>query len=184
MWLLNCNTKQLRRFTEDSTFPYAILSHTWGNHEVTFQQMEALAVSPNVIASESTQSTEGYRKIEGCCNLARTQGFEWVWIDTCCIDKTSSSELSEAINSMFRWYRKADVCYVYLSDVSAPQDVHAQESTFRNSRWFNRGWTLQELLAPKVVEFYDSSWDLIETRSALGSLIQDITGIPAESTLR
>jgi hypothetical protein len=93
----------------------------------------------------------GYAKVKGTCELAAKQGYEWAWIDTCCIDKSSSAESSEAINSMFRWYQKASVCYAYLSDISWELQGSGE---IVNSRWFTRGWTLQELLAPNSVEFY------------------------------
>jgi len=100
------------------------------------------------------------------------------WIDTCCIDKTSSAELSEAINSMFSWYQKSQVCYAYLSDVSSSANDHYKaKSEFRRSNWFTRGWTLQELLAPKFVEFYDQNWVEIGTRAAMQKLLHEITGI-------
>ncbi|KAJ4224929.1 hypothetical protein NW757_014308 [Fusarium falciforme] len=83
----------------------------------------------------------------------------YVWVDTFCIDKASSAELSEAINSMYKWYGDSNICYVYLCDVH-PEDgsYGGPGRAFRESRWFTRGWTLQELLAPPLVEFFDSSW--------------------------
>lgn len=100
------------------------------------------------------------------------------WIDSCCIDKTSSAELSEAINSMFEWYRRAEVCYAYLSDVSGSSLYFAGlERSFSQSAWFERGWTLQELLAPQWVEFYDYDWIELGTKSSLAPLITSITGI-------
>ncbi|KAH8893429.1 HET-domain-containing protein [Thozetella sp. PMI_491] len=179
MRLLHSTTKELKDFVEGSTPPFAILSHTWGADEVSLQELKALTTFQDDASSHPLRSTEGYRKIDGCCALARSNGLEWVWIDTCCIDKTSSSELSEAINSIFRWYKESSVCYVYLSDVALPEQVQLPESSFRRSRWFTRGWTLQELVAPKVVNFYGSSWEFIETRSSLRDLLHEITGIPA-----
>jgi hypothetical protein len=103
---------------------------------------------------------------------AAAWGFEYVWVDTCCIDKTSSAELSEAINSMFSWYQKADVCYVYLSDYLFParKDNSLDEEFFKNSRWFTRGWTLQELIAPESVVFFNESWHDIGTKHSLGQI--------------
>lgn len=139
----------------------------------------------------------GYAKIEGCCRRAVEQGVDYVWVDTCCIDKRSSAELSEAINSMYNWYKQAVVCYAYLVDVP-PGDIlpSLDGSAFRRSRWFTRGWTLQELIAPRYLEFFDSEWGCIDhvqknrgLRSALISLpisphnpfdvelLKDITGI-------
>ncbi|KAI4958412.1 hypothetical protein J4E86_004012 [Alternaria arbusti] len=148
MRLLNVNTRQLWEFFGDAIPPYAILSHTWGKDEVSLEDL----------SREGHQQKQGYAKIEGCCQQANKDKHSWVWVDTCCIDKTSSAELSEAINSMYRWYENSEVCYAYLRDVPSGADVYAQGSAFRKSRWFTRGWTLQELLAPRRIEFYDTDW--------------------------
>lgn len=131
----------------------------------------------------------GWSKIKGCCEQAANDGWRYVWVDSCCIDKTSSSELSEAINSMYQWYEKSQMCYVYLSDVTAVptgrngDTHHRKNSAFRRSKWFTRGWTLQELIAPKTVIFYNRSWREIGTRRCLETLISDITGIRSEHFL-
>ena len=164
---------------------YAILSHTWGDEEVSFQDLQELrrdgGESPT---ARHVVSQMGYRKIERCCQQALREGYDWVWIDTCCIDKTSSSELSEAINSMFRWYKNSAKCYAYLEDVSAADGpVDAPESSFRQSRWFTRGWTLQELLAPRSLEFLDASWmslGKLTASSSLARAISAVTTIPEE----
>jgi hypothetical protein len=129
---------------------YAILSHTWGAEEVTFKDM----------IDDTGRDKAGYDKIRFCGEQARQHGWQYFWVDTCCIDKSNNTELSEVINSMFRWYRNAATCYVYLSDVPRPAVGSNDQSTklpwksaFRQSRWFTRGWTLQELLAPTSVEF-------------------------------
>jgi hypothetical protein len=158
MRLLNVDTRQLEEFFGDTIPPYAILSHTWGKEEVTLQDL----------SRGGHQQKQGYAKIEGCCQQAIKDGYLWVWVDTCCIDKTSSAELSEAINSMFRWYENSEVCYAYLQDVPSGTDIYKQDSAFRKSRWFTRGWTLQELLAPRLIHFYDSSWMLISQIYAKG----------------
>ncbi|KAI0665875.1 hypothetical protein C8Q78DRAFT_930901, partial [Trametes maxima] len=119
-------------------------------------------------------------KIKRFCEVAAEHEYEYAWADACCIDKTSSSELSEVINSMYDWYRYADVCYVFLPDVPTPAmvaDLHAPGSAFQNSRWHKRGWTLQELLAPGVVVFFSSEWNIIGTKHTLAALIHAITGI-------
>ena len=108
------------------------------------------------------KARSGYRKIERCCALAASEGWSYAWIDTCCIDKTSSAELSEAINSMYSWYQNAQVCYVYLADVAKPEQMASDEGALVpkvsiESRWFTRGWTLQELLAPSNLVFYDQN---------------------------
>ncbi|KIX04622.1 uncharacterized protein Z518_05492 [Rhinocladiella mackenziei CBS 650.93] len=122
---------------------------------------------------------EGFQKIEGCCRQASQEGLDWIWVDTCCIDKTSSSETSEAINSMFNWYRDSRVCYVYLADVTDGECLEDKDSTFRRSRWFTRGWTLQELLAPTDLLFFSKSWTFLEKRQTLCNIIEEITRIPS-----
>ena len=163
---------KLESFVDCQNAPrYAILSHTWGNDEVTYRDIQRL--------DDRVRSTSGYRKIRGTCDLARRRGFEYVWLDTCCIDKTSSAELSEAINSMYQWYHLAEVCFVYLSDsFSDAQGSQDQRKALQPSRWFFRGWTLQELLAPPEVEFYTQKWAFIGSKHDLRLEISAITGIP------
>ncbi|KAK5630773.1 hypothetical protein RRF57_006488 [Xylaria bambusicola] len=134
------------QFFGDEIPPYAILSHTWGKEEVTFQDLQTL----------EHKSKQGYVKIEQTCRRAARKGCEWVWIDTCCIDKSSSAELSEAINSMFEWYQKAEICYVFLADVPPSENL---EHIFRQARWLTRGWTLQEFLAPRFISLLNSEWE-------------------------
>ena len=141
----------LTEFFEDDIPEYAILLHRWEAGEVTFKNL----------TDGTSKSKAGYGKIQFCGEQARRDDLEYFWVDTCCIDKSSSAELSEAINSMFRWYQKATRCYVYLSDVpirkrkaSDRSAEHTWESAFRASKWFTRGWTLQELLAPSSVEVF------------------------------
>ena len=143
--------------------PYAILSHTWSivsSDEVTFRD----------ILDGTASKRPAYAKVTGAMNLARTEGHQYIWIDTLCIDKTSSAELSEAINSMYTYYSKAGVCYVYMSDVTAAESLPA-------ARWWTRGWTLQELLAPTHVVFYNSDWQIIGARVDLVDKISSITRI-------
>lgn len=123
-----------------------------------------------------------YVKIKAACEVAVKDAFDYIWIDTCCIDKSSSAELSEAINSMFRFYEEADVCYVYLSDVEAGPSAPSQylDLQFAESKWFTRGWTLQELIAPRSVIFYNNSWEELGTKSSLEEKISDVTGIQRE----
>ena len=163
MRLLDTTTIKLSEFFDADIPPYVILSHTWGKNEVTFQDLGR-------VRSEGPQA---YSKIAACCALASSRGFQWVWIDTCCIDKSSSAELSEAINSMFRWYRDSKECYVYLEDVSIDNI-----DQFGSSRWFTRGWTLQELLAPSCLYFYDKSWKKLGSKNSLSKAIALATNIP------
>ncbi|CZR65200.1 related to kinesin light chain 1 [Phialocephala subalpina] len=163
----------------DDIPPYAILSHTWGKdeEEATFQDL----------TQSVRKSKAGYKKIQFCAEQAARDGLQHFWVDTCCINKSDYTELSEAINSMFRWYRDANKCYVYLSDVSTrrfdasnPFFQFSWESAFRESRWFTRGWTLQELIAPTSVEFFSSEGQRLGDKKSLELLIHEITGIPAE----
>ncbi|KXX74108.1 Vegetative incompatibility protein HET-E-1 [Madurella mycetomatis] len=151
--------------------PYAILSHTWGDQEVTFQEIDM----------PEREKKKGFAKILGCCRQAQMDLIEWVWIDTCCIDKSSSAELSEAINSMYAFYRNAEICYVFLEDVPGP-DPNFPLDQFVAARWFTRGWCLQELIAPCNVEFYAADWAEIGTKLSLCNVIENITAIP-ESVL-
>ena len=168
MRLLNTSTIQFREFHGNQIPYYAILSHTWGAEEVSFDEMQ----------DGKGKDKAGYKKIADCCALAASDGWDYVWIDTCCINKSSSAELTEAINSMFQWYRKAQVCYAYLADVpSGWKSYHTVNPAVRRSRWFTRGWTLQELLAPATVIFLNESWVEIGTKSSFSELISSATGI-------
>ncbi|KAF5368575.1 hypothetical protein D9758_002408 [Tetrapyrgos nigripes] len=169
MRLLNTKTFQLHEFYSDIP-TYAILSHTWDREEVTFQDMQNL---------RAAKRKAGYAKLSGACAHARKDNFEWIWIDTCCINKESSAELSEAINSMYGYYGDSEVCYVYLSDASSAEDPRDVDSGFRKSRWFKRGWTLQELLAPRYVVFLGKDWKEIGTRWSLRDAISALTCIPS-----
>ncbi|KAN0075779.1 HET domain containing protein [Elaphomyces granulatus] len=157
---------------------YAILSHTWGadTEEVSFKDM---------MDGTAKSKVPGYNKILFCGEQARRDGLQYFWIDTCCIDKSSSTELQEAINSMFRWYRDAAKCYVYLADVSRSADVNSSqllmESSFRKSRWFTRGWTLQELVAPASVEFFSKEGEQLGNKRSLERHIHEVTGIPVKA---
>jgi hypothetical protein len=174
MWLLNTETVALTQFLDDRKAPgYAILSHTWENEEVSLQEIQ-LVPRPLQVTEKA-----GFKKILSCCAQAAEDGFEWVWIDTCCIDKTNSVELSEAINSMFRWYGNAVVCYAYLVDVEIGDTPEYQGSQFRKSRWFTRGWTLQELLAPRSVVFFNREWVETGTKLSLSRVVEGITEIGA-----
>ncbi|KAF2193440.1 TPR-like protein [Zopfia rhizophila CBS 207.26] len=148
--------------------PYAILSHTWGadHDEVTFKD----------IVENTGQSKAGYKKLRFCGKQAANDGLQLFWVDTSCIDKSSSAELSEAINSMFQWYRKAVKCYAYLSDVSTTSPSQHSQS-IQKSRWFTRGWTLQELVAPASVEFFSVEGHRLGDKHSLQQILHEITGI-------
>ncbi|KAK2775654.1 het domain-containing protein [Colletotrichum kahawae] len=199
MRLINVDTLELEEFFDDSIPRYAILSHTWGQEEVSFQDLCWLhdyeknrmtytsleALIPQIGQNMKGKATEmrqraGFDKIVQSARLAKERELQYVWVDTCCIDKTSSAELSEAINSMFRWYQRSEICFAFLSDVDKRDQGHGG-LRFEDSRWFTRGWTLQELLSPSLVMFYDRTWTAMNTRDALAHLIEDITGIPEDA---
>lgn len=165
MWLINTSTLKLEEFYGDVP-KYAILSHRWKkDEELSFGGLEA----PHPHSGRS-----GYEKVNNFCAEARKRNIAYAWADTCCIDKKSSSELSEAINSMYTFYSQAKICYVYLYDVSSPKDIE-------QSSWFSRGWTLQELLAPSKMNFFNQRWKLLGSRNILALRIQKITGIPKQA---
>ncbi|KAI3547734.1 HET domain-containing protein [Colletotrichum abscissum] len=167
MRLLETETLTLHEFVEGHVPEYAILSHTWGEEEVLFRDLE-----------NGPSDKAGWIKIQSACRVAYKRGYDWIWIDTCCIDKASSSELSEAINSMFRWYKEAAICLAYLSDiVYCEPGTDECETTLAGSRWFTRGWTLQELLAPSSLDFYDRDWTLVGSRALFRGAIEKNTGI-------
>ncbi|UPX11081.1 uncharacterized protein EKO05_0001705 [Ascochyta rabiei] len=174
---------------DDAVPAYAILSHTWGDQEVTFDDLvndnkngySRIRASLRRLRPHSRKV--GYDKIRFCAQQAKRDGLRYFWVDTCCIDKRNLTELQRAINSMFRWYRDAKKCYVYLSDVSNADQTEGNEtsawlSAFVSSRWFTRGWTLQELLAPSVVEFFSKEGVYLGDRLELQQHIHDITKIP------
>ncbi|KAK4449584.1 heterokaryon incompatibility protein-domain-containing protein [Podospora aff. communis PSN243] len=176
MRLINTRTLKMHQFF-GRVPPYAILSHTWGRQEVSLQDFH----------SELREKMRGFAKIQAACQEAQRHDISHIWIDTCCIDKTSSAELGEAINSMYKWYHSSAVCFSYLEDVPPPQTLPNADqaqltqkllpTSFATSRWFTRGWTLQELIAPKTVHFYDQSWNRIQEKKNITSELQAITGI-------
>ncbi|KAI1618609.1 heterokaryon incompatibility protein-domain-containing protein [Exophiala viscosa] len=168
MRLINVRTMQLEEFSSGQIPKYAILSHRWGAEEVSLQDMD----TPKFLDGKA-----GFSKINSALWLARNKGYSYLWVDTCCIDKNSSSELTEAINSMYRWYQEAEVCFAYLSDI----ELHQHELS--TSVWFTRGWTLQELIAPKHVSFYDRNWVSLGTKEKLAPYLSAATGIDLEVLL-
>ncbi|KAJ9156696.1 hypothetical protein NKR23_g998 [Pleurostoma richardsiae] len=133
MRLLNVDTFQLEEFLESDVPRYGALSHTWGKEEVSFTDLER---------QTGHDSKAGWIKIQGCAQLAKSHGLQYIWVDTCCIDKSSSAELSEAINSMFRWYAMSSICFVYLADLAGPLNIFGLHATLGSYRWFTSGWTL------------------------------------------
>ncbi|KAH9866151.1 hypothetical protein J1614_008715 [Plenodomus biglobosus] len=227
MRLIDTRTLELQWFNDDATPEYAILSHTWGTDEVSYQELvwinraralatgtqDSLASSTSSFNSQDGQTAlmfaaiemmirgnststlgssaeddlmhrAGYSKIVHAAREARSLGFRYIWCDVCCIDKSSSAELQEAINSMYRWYRDAEVCIVYLEDIARPhRDNNASASAiarvaFETCRWTKRGWTLQELIAPAICRFYFQDWTLMGEKVEYLNELSKVTGIP------
>ncbi|KAF2452109.1 hypothetical protein P171DRAFT_324263, partial [Karstenula rhodostoma CBS 690.94] len=232
MRLIDVDTLEIKAFSEQDVPGYAILSHTWGPDEVTFQEMSlitrmrsvsqaftsqrsddsqegdvssvydsgAIMVAMEMLVhggwgagmnvpnttEEALMGREGYRKIVQSAKEAKNLGYQWIWIDTCCIDKTSSAELQESINSMYKWYKESSICLVYLNDiapgVAAAIDTQATfeaaSNAFTNSRWITRGWTLQELVAPTALRFYYQDWTLMGDKREFVEELSDASGIP------
>ncbi|KAF4337494.1 beta transducin [Fusarium beomiforme] len=171
MWLINTTTIKLERADDVESTPYAILSHTWGDDEVTFEDM----------MQGRGKDKKGYTKVVKTCELAKQRGLNYAWLDTCCIDKRSSAELAEAINSMFRWYKFSGVCFAYLEDLEPHhEDGEDKLDGLSDCRWFTRGWTLQELIAPPNLRFFDAMWNHRGSKAKLQGRISDITGIDRE----
>ncbi|PMD14471.1 HET-domain-containing protein [Hyaloscypha hepaticicola] len=201
MRLLNVYTMKLEEYFGSRIPDYAILSHCWGEEEVTFSD----------INGPDWREKRGAQKIEYGTSQCQKDNISYIWIDTCCIDKSSSTELSEAINSMYRWYEKSWVCYAYLEDVKEDLDdiyenpdedtnndsIHGNndsikslngnvEKSIRKSRWFTRGWTLQELIAPRQIIFFGKNWLFLGEKETYSShpersllkLLSNITTIP------
>ncbi|KAL4069912.1 heterokaryon incompatibility protein-domain-containing protein [Scleroderma yunnanense] len=171
---------------DDLTTEYAILSHRWiekegETMEVNYDEVVALTKMERAEQDEVRQC-DGYQKILRSCEQAKRDGYEWLWADTCCIDKQSSAELSEAINSMYRWYQNSTACYAYLHDVPDLSFPGWDEERYPNSNgwpeWFSRGWTLQEMIAPSNVEFFNKDWRHIGDKRTLASTLSQITQVP------
>lgn len=189
MRLINTSTLEIKDFVSDTDRPpYAILSHRWGENEVTYQDWIYITkqfprrwgwvyIEDEV---EQIKSGAGFKKIENACRLASRHGLGWIWADTCCIDKTNMAEVSEAINSMYRWYEQSKVCYAFLQDVDFHEGVPEIELTFCENEWFRRGWTLQELIAPDRVIFLSQQWEAIAEKDDIPDVVEKITGIPAQ----
>ncbi|RPD71962.1 HET-domain-containing protein [Lentinus tigrinus ALCF2SS1-7] len=183
MWLLNTARATLTYFPgpEDVPGGYAILSHVWRENEQSFKDLQALREACALTGQNPRDRASD--KIRVFCELAETHGYQWVWVDSCCIDKSSSSELSEAINSMYRYYTLAEVCYAYLFDVPTG-DVKDRCSRawtfFKESKWHTRGWTLQELLAPNTVLLLSRDWATLGTKATLSQDLWLATKIPED----
>ncbi|KAH9895222.1 heterokaryon incompatibility protein-domain-containing protein [Cubamyces lactineus] len=173
MRLLDTETKRFHQVENPRNVSYAILSHVWSpGKEQSYEQCLKIQAG-----SSEDQEVQLSPKVRMFCDTARQDGYRYAWLDTACIDQTSSAELSEAINSMYDWYRYADVCYAYLADVGLPNNPDPLSEQFRKSAWFMRGWTLQELIAPNFVVFLSADWQVIGTKHTLAAVIEAVTHI-------
>jgi hypothetical protein len=180
MRLLNTQSFELSRLFVPTEVPdYAILSHRWNTEEIIFADLNNASTDQ---VQHQMRMKNGFAKIQGACQSALKDGYEWIWIDSCCIDKSSSAELQEAINSMWRYYAQSNVCYVYLADV--PDAEAGWGPMFAESEWFTRGWTLQELIAPESLEFFAKDWTALGTKFERYMQIAEITSIDANALIR
>ncbi|KAI0325885.1 HET-domain-containing protein [Cubamyces sp. BRFM 1775] len=193
MWLLDTLTLELCFHhvppkDEQGKSTYAILSHVWdAGGEQSFQELRDIVAHPlaYTTSEQDSQVCSAWNderislKIRKCCSIAHSLGYRLVWMDSCCIDKTSSAELTEAINSMFQWYTQSDICLAYLADVedAADDNPRGDNSLFRRSRWFTRGWTLQELIAPSEVLFFSRNWSIVGSKYDLADVIEATTSV-------
>ncbi|KAL4077862.1 heterokaryon incompatibility protein-domain-containing protein [Scleroderma citrinum] len=186
-WIVNMGCRMDHRakvleFRDDEATDYAILSHRWIDQEVHYDEITEFAKMERDEQDE-IRHRDGYQKILASCEQAKRDGYEWLWADTCCIDKRSSAELSEAINSMYRWYQNSKVCYAYLHDVpGASFPTQSDNEKYRESNgwpeWFSRGWTLQEMIAPGNVQFFNQNWQSIGDKRSLAHTLTKITRVP------
>ena len=181
MWLLHTDNAVLQYFASTEEVPggYAILSHIWDAQEDTFQYMMQLREEDKAGRTPPDPLSRVREKTRRCCQLARSQGFDYVWIDYCCGDRGHVAELSKDVQSQFLYFSMAHVCYVHLRDVSSGSDLRATGSPFRASKWFASPWSLQELIAPDMVVFYSKEWTMLGTKQSLAPLLQEITAVPA-----
>lgn len=168
MRLINCRSLTLESFEHSEAPPYAILSHTWADDEVIYEDF---------LFTDTREAKKGWHKIELICRQAIADNLDYAWVDCCCIDKRSSSELSESINSMFLWYAHSSDCYVFLSDYRLPPPTASMTPDITACNWFNRGWTLQELIAPCKLSFFDMDWQFVGTKRDLSQQVSKRTRI-------
>ncbi|KAF2665546.1 hypothetical protein BT63DRAFT_363851, partial [Microthyrium microscopicum] len=172
MWLINTSTYRLEHFIDHTVVKYAILSHTWGDNELLFQ---------DISGPDGAERARNNVKVRYTCEQAKKDGLHYAWIDTCSIDKRSSAELSEGINSMWNYYQAATCCYAFLVDVDTGKYDNSKfgrlRQRFEDSRWFKRCWTLQELIAPEEVIFFDNEWQRVGSRNGLCGIISKATQI-------
>jgi hypothetical protein len=180
MRLLNTESLELSRpYVPNEVPDYVILSHRWSTEEVTFAD---ISKAPILDRQSQARTKKGFTKIQGACKLAFEDGYTWIWMDSCCIDKSSSAELQETINSMWRYYAESNICYVYMADV--PDYEASAGHLFSKRECITRGWTLQEPIAPVCVEFYAGNWEPIGTKFERHAEIAEITSIEPKALVR
>ncbi|KAI6004437.1 heterokaryon incompatibility protein-domain-containing protein [Pisolithus orientalis] len=167
----------------DEATKYAIVSHRWiEGAEVDYQEMTKLAEMKEAKQNEIRERL-GYKKIIRSCEQALRDGYKYLWIDTCCINKPDISELSRSIKSMYRWYKNSSVCYAYLHDITDLSfPTASSEKRYPDSKgwpvWFSRGWTLQEMIAPVDVWFFNKDWKALGDKRTLAPTLSRITRVP------
>ncbi|THU77446.1 HET-domain-containing protein [Dendrothele bispora CBS 962.96] len=179
--MINTSSLQFKDFEDGAFIPhYAILSHTWGAGEIGYQSTALVFFEREIMYKQrqGTKTKPAYHKIVEACMQAYSDGLEYLWIDTCCINQEDQTDVHRNVKNMYSYYRNSRICYAYLADKHNRQGV--AESGFGQSRWFTRGWTLQELLAPPEVIFFNSYWGDIGTRTKLCAEISSVTGIPED----
>ncbi|QIX01517.1 hypothetical protein AMS68_007034 [Peltaster fructicola] len=175
MRLLNTTSFKFEWMVRE-TCEYAILSHRWIEEEVgdeiTFATLEHAKTN-----GPTSRQAASWSKMEKACEQARNDRLKYIWIDTICIDKNDIQELGRSLNSMFDWYARAKICYVYLQD--AKRTIQRAGTNYY-SEWFERGWTLQELLAPSEMVFYDMDWCRLGTRTELAPHLSNASKIDVD----
>ncbi len=193
MWLLSTDRAELHRFYNPEDVPggYAILSHVWDKDEQSFRDIQELRIlcsnsasdlaSRNALGPVMSTNPRDHTsaKIRDSCIIAEEEGYEWIWNDTCCIDKASSFQAAEAINGMFGYYSCAEVCFAYLGDVSLTPSLATTTAEFRASKWHTRGWTLPELIAPTAVFFLSRDWTYLGSKHDFAPILESVTRVPA-----
>lgn len=164
------------RFSADKAPPYAFISHCWlhPDEEPTLRDLV-----DNVAYRKA-----GFTKLQRAADVALRRGLEYFWIDTCCVDGRIIHEVRQAIKTVALWLTKADICFVYLSDVKAVEQrssLNSNHESLRKSKWFTRSWTLVELLVPQRVEFFSDNWTALGDKSTLEKVITEVTLIPARA---
>ena len=179
---VECQTEVLEwHDDEDSKITYAILSHRWIGTEIHYEEMVDLG-KMNTKQQKEIRDRQGYKKVVATCKQAEEDNCKWVWVDTCCMDKRNGAELQESMNSMYRWYANAKICYAYLHDVDGSSFPDKVDKKYHKSNgrpeWFSRGWTLQEMIAPQILRFFNKDWKPIGDRKWLAPTLEKITGVP------